>query len=59
MPFLKKMEELLKTDEAKSVHNAAVRVVKDVPRGSAAEESIIRRLGRRYKKLKLFGSERN
>jgi hypothetical protein len=57
MPFLKKMEELLKTGEAKSVHNAAVKVVKDVPSGSAEEESIIRRLGRRYKKL--FTSERN
>jgi ATP-dependent Clp protease ATP-binding subunit ClpA len=57
MPFLKKMEELLKTGEAKSVHNAAVKVVKDVPPGSAEEESIIRRLGRRYKKL--FPSERN
>jgi hypothetical protein len=57
MPFLEEMHEMLKIREAVSVHDAARRVAKDVPRRNAQEASIIRRLTKHYGRV--FGLEQN
>ena len=57
MRYLERMHEMLKTDEAKSIHDAARRIAKDVPLKNAQEASVVRRLTKHYRLV--FGSDQN
>ena len=57
MPYLKKMHEMRRANEAKSDYEAAGKVASDVPLKNADLASIIRRLHKHYRLV--FGSEQN
>lgn len=57
MPYLKKMHEMRTAGEAKSINDAACKVVKDVPLKNAEEASVVRRLNKHYHFV--FGSDQN
>lgn len=56
-PFLEQMRAMVKSGDAKSIYDAACKVVKDVPPRNAEVASIIRRLTKHYRRV--FGSDKN